>query len=817
MPYATHSQHAPTGESAIRVISTNQYSSAGRLIGYPSNLDVYVRYISDADGSQTVQETRKVADLVGSRLYLHHRPLITSGGTITSITSSAGTIDSAYTNASQAYIVFSVLPTVDFVVSYAASPDCDFAWGLNTLQDSVMELEGVLGPSNDPTYPGIRNLKVGIFDSPEDSVASGVLQNAVHLSDLDRNIVIASSEDPTLQILRGDSHNIQIGRETDSVTFDVTGFTIQQSDGTKYNKIVLGSKTGDTLTWKGEASGAGPLTLGGPEWPIYSGKVFSVALTGSYYTGSMLRVHGDVAVMGNIKAVGNITVVNLTGTTSTVLGDWTIRDELFVEGESHLIGVTETNQLNVHQNLHISADIVADDDAGSGGGGQSLVDNLDCSEVAWTYRYITANRHPNTIIAAPMFTGAVAPKKVTKRPWLDLGPNKLVGDVFAITGQLNAAASSSGAHPHILQLLMNVGMISGTYSAFGSHSGTWSPGMMDPGATWIRMLNGPAEGLEAPIYGYTVEATGTLNTLTRLNVFLPEEVNNPPQTNNLYMLYNPGSVQYDTVSAAGGASPTFSIKASTTDPLAISFEDEVRIMTSNSANYSLLSALQKSISGQAGSSLTGIAYIYADSNLTDPENPPIFKSRPVPMRMPGQTAVGEVVATYNGSTWSILDTISYRPKGFYDSSWIPIVPDVSISAPSGRAVPGFSTSSTAPIRVYFHHNLGADVDISRISADLYLASQHAASTVWNHTHTPVYSMFGQDARNGHGLTGTFVHVPLGAKRTTSATSDRDASIFYIDTSLIGVDISPATMNGFPTGATSTPAPKYLRLVIDKNT
>ena len=679
-----------------------------------------------------------------------------------------------------------------------------------------MEIEGILGQSNNPSYPGIRNLKIALFDSPSGSVASGVLQNGVHLSDLNQNITIASSSDPTLQVIRGDSHTIQLGRETDNVIIDATGFTIQQSDGTKTNKIVLGTKTGDVILWKGQASGAGPLTLGGPEWPIYSGQIFSIGLTGSYYSGSMLRVHGDISAMGNIKAVGNITVVNLTGTTSTVFGDWTIRDELFVEGESHLIGTTETNTLEVNQNLHIRADIIADDQAGQGGGGQSLVDDLDCSEVAWSYRYITASRHPNTVIAAPMKTDSVAPKKVTVRPWFELGPSKLVGDVFAITGQLNAAASSSGAHPHILQLLLNVGLVSGTYSSFGQSSGLWSPGMMDPGTMWVKMLSGPAQGMTAPVYGYTVEATGTLNTLTRLNVFLPEEVSSPPQTNNYYMLYNPGTVLYNTITAAGGASPTFTVNASTTEPLAISFEDEVRIMTSNSASYSLSTALHRSITGQAGATLTGIAYVYADSNLTDPENPPIFKSRPVPMRMPGQTAVGEVIATYDGATWSIIDTISYRPKGYYDSAWIPIYFDITASATSGRVTPGFSSASTTPMRVYFHHNLGADVDISRISANLYLGTPHAGTILWNQTHTPVNSMFGQDARNGHGLTGTFVHIPLGAKRTTSAVSDRDASIFYLDTSLIGVDISPATMYGFPTGASSTQTPKYLRLVIDKD-
>jgi hypothetical protein len=61
------------------------------------------------------------------------------------------------------------------------------------------------------------------------------------------------------------------------------------------------------------------------------------------------------------------------------------------------------------------------------------------------------------------------------------------------------------------------------------------------------------------------------------------------------------------------------------------------------------------------------------------------------------------------------------------------------------------------------------------------------------------------------------HVPLGAKRTTSAVDERDASIFYLDSAIIGVDISPQLLLGFPTGtSSSTSAPNYLRLIVNRN-
>lgn len=818
MTYPIFSDHAPTGQSSKKVISPNPYSTDGRTIGYPNNFDTYVQRLSDSDGSSSVIETREVSDLKGSRLYLYHRPMVGVDGLATTISVSDGVLDTSYTNASQGYVVFSTLPTSSFTVSYVAVPDCNLTWSVNTLQDSVMEIQAQLGADNDPSYPGIKNLKIATFNNPTGFTASGVLNNGVHLPHLDQNIVIASSDDATLQLLRGTGYTIQLGRQADNVIIDATGFTVRQSDGTKTSRVTLGSKTGDVITWKGTASGAGPLSIGGAEWPGYSGVVFAGDLSGAYYSGSMLRCHGDASFMGDVRAIGNITIINTTGSTSTVIGDWTIRDELFVEGVSHLQGPTITSEVTVQENLYLDKDLVANNLAGQGGVGQTLIDGLDCSEIAWTYNTSIKARHANSVVSAPMNTNYMTPKKVTYRPWMQLGPDSLVGDVFAITGQLNATASSSGAHPHILQLLMDVPLVSGTYSDYGYSSGYWSPGMMQPGSMWIKMLDGQAQGFNAPIYGYTVEETGTLNTLTRLNVFLPEAISNPPQTNNYYIMYNPGSIRYNTVSAVGGASPTFSINASSTEPLALSFEDSVRVMKSNSSSYSLSTALTNSINGLGGSPVTGIAYIFADASNTDPENPPIFKARATPIRMQNQTPVGEVVASYNGATWSILDEISYRPNGYYDSAWVPIYNNAATQITSGRVTPGMTTSSTNPMRVYFHHDLGTSVDMGNISANLYLGSLWTGSPDWNQTHTPMYSFFGQDSRNHYSdISGSFVHVPLGAKRTSSAVTERDASIFFLDSSLIGVDISPGLIAGFPvTGAALGQAQSYLRLVVNKN-
>lgn len=808
--------HAPTGYSEKTVVSPNEYAPEGRTIGYPSKFDVYVTKAANSDGSTSIVESRSVSDLIGSRLYLYHRPLVNSNGTITTISSSAGTIDTTATNARQGYIVFSSVPSNAFTVSYIAAPDCQTMWHINTLQDSIMEIEKVLGPTNLTGYPGLRNLKFGIFDSPADAVTSGVAQNAYYLPHLDRDIRISSSTDSSISATRGTSHNIQLGYKTDSVTIDATGFLIHETDLTKTLRIYLGDRTGDLIYYKGTLSGAGPLVIGGPEWSGYSGVVFSTALTGSFYSGAMLRVHGDTAVMGNVKAYGNITIVNTTGSTSTVLGDWTVGDELFVYGATHLTGPVDLNNITVNNNITLNGDLVAGNQIGAGGGGQTLIDNLDCSEVAWTYQTLATRIYPNSVIDGPFQLTSNGPLKSLTTTWGTLTGAKLPGDHVIITGSLNANAGPSGAHPAIIQVNLNIEAVTGFFGGTrGTYSGIWSPGLLDPGSARIRILNGVSQDTDLPIYSYTYEQTG-INTLTKLNVFCPEMPSAIPQTNDRCMIYNPGNVPYQYIYAAGGATPTFQVSGSTTWPLKIAFDDHVRKLTSLSASTSMKTALEYAVSGLTYPA-TGVCYIFADSNNTDPESAPVFKARAVPFRRKNETALGEVVGYITGSTWSILETVSYRPQGFYDSSWLPVVQSPSVSTISGRALAGFTSASTTPLRLYFSHDLGPDIDMTRISTDLYLAAPSSGvlpSSNANQVYTR--SMFGQDVRTANGLSGTFMHVEVGAKRTSSATSDRDASIFYLDSRLIGIDLSPSLMNGFPTGSTTTLAPTYLRLVVKRD-
>lgn len=893
MAYFPFSTHAPTGDSQKFVISPNPYTDKGKNTAYPVKYSVYVNKLSELDGAQTVTENRTTDDLIGNRLYLWHRPMTSADGVPLTITVQGGgspVLDTNATNAKSAYVVFTSLPTADFSVTYIAVPDYLNAWHLNTLQDDVMELQKNVGISSVTGSASLKNLAFATFDIPNDANYTGIAQRAVYLSHLAQNIVIGSTNDASLAASLGVNHRIQLGRSTDAVVVDTTGFHIAQSNGTLTSQITLGSRTGDLITYKGQLSGEGPITIGGLGWANigatdwasrgYSGTVFSSGLTGSFYSGSMLRVHGDVAVNGQLRANGALTIVTSTGTTSVVLGDWTIQDELYVYGVSHLNGPTEANTINAHNNINLDGNLVMNNTLGAGGNGQGLVDNLDCSEVAHSYKTISRKRLNYSVVDGSHVTYQYGPKMTTYAPHYALNRSGLVGEIIVLTGSVNAPSGPSGAHPNVVQLNVHWPITSGTCGPLsgvfqllnrfsGSWSGVWDPGFMDPGSAWIKIVEGTAKGFTAPIYGYRIEevagrATTIINTvrpqgsiIKKINVFCPELVEPRPSTNDVAIIYNPNTIPYDFILSAGGNAPSFSVKASNDFPFKVAFEDEVRVMKTTTPYLSMSDALNKSIYGMTANTIrTGIAYIFASANNTDPESPPLFKARPVPFRMPNETVIGEVVASIDaaGTNWTILDTVSYRPGGVYDSSWLPILSgDCLPDYHSGRYIANLSLTGmntnfrTAPV-YYFQHHLGPDVDIYNINAQLYLASPHVPEMTgtagfragepylrgyangYNQTHTNLYSFQGQDSRNvgfvnkaildeqdGRSLfNGMFTRIELSAPTFRSDSPgnynsfnepssynynvQRAASICYLDSKIVGLQLLPGLVDSLGTGS-----------------
>ena len=832
MTYKTHSTHAPTGSAAAKfVVSPNEYAPEGRDVSYPTNFDIYVVKISDVDGSTQVNgEPHTVDQLLGSRLYLYHRPMVSPNGTIAQVTTSAGTINQDSTNAKQGYIEFSTAPTVDFTLTYLAASDCFTHWQQNTMQDSIMELQGQVGASNQTGWPGLRMVNAAIFDIPTDSL-DGLLPNHVSMEHLPRSIRISSSNVDSLTGTLGDRQRIQLGRRADDLHFEGTGITIGSVDGYSpddYADVWISNRTGDKVFCAGTFSGHDQMTIGGAGSLVagYSGLSFTSASSGSYYTGAMLRVHGDMYCQGDMLAHGTLTLVTTTGETSTIFGDFTIRDELFVLGTSHLIGPTETNALHTFTDYTLDGNLIAGNKKGAGDRGHTLVDTLDCSEVERTYKTVTRKNIDNYVIKATKSLTHFPPKHHTYGGDYAISGQVTVGDVFGWTGFFTAAPSFSGDYPSILQLQWSSGtmpMVSGFFeqaNTSGLVDGFISRGTLDPGSLWIEILApSAAAGYRAPIFGYTIQETKA-HYLTKLNVYTPQQPDQVVAANDNFLLYSPGCEHYDYVTSAGGSSPTVTINATSDDPIWIGFEDEVRTFTANSSATSLTAALNRSVTGQTPG--TGIAYVFASMKNIDIEAEPTVVVRGAPWGMPWETIMGEVIAQSSaGGSWTVLETTSYRPGGLYDSAWIPVfsgegATTVQTTA-SGRVVSSIrnlgAPSPQSGNRLYFHHNLGADLCFKDVNATLHLASyapDHSSEIHPSNYRANVHTLWGQDIRNPiPGASGAYSSIGLG--HTNNAASP-EANVFYMDGKVIGIQIHDDTMNNPTEGVGPF---DYLRLVIKR--
>jgi hypothetical protein len=334
--------------------------------------------------------------------------------------------------------------------------------------------------------------------------------------------------------------------------------------------------------------------------------------------------------------------------------------------------------------------------------------------------------------------------------------------------------------------------------------------MIDPGSLWVEIINGAAVGYRAPIYGYTVEEIQN-DHVTKLNAFTPEQPKKTiTATTDSFVLYSPGCEPWNYVQE-GTSNTDVKIAATPSEPLWVAFEDEVRTMTSTTIDYSATAALIQSISGDPGSLATGIAYVVASKNDVDIEASPAVKIRATPFTMPGETLLGEVVATSAdaGSSWSILERVSYRPGGKYDSSWIPI--SSTNATLSGRVVPKMDGEAT---RLYFNHNLGADLSFSDVNVDLYLGNYGTYTSTDIHPNVyraTTHSLWGADVRREIGLSGAFTKMTL-TNLEVSSEDQREASVFYMDGRTIGIQFQDEILNAPLSGDASF---DHLRLVIKR--
>jgi hypothetical protein len=796
MTYSKYSPHRNTNASVgdYEIISSNPYAPNGKTLAYPSKYSWFINKQDHIDGSFSVSELYTTGDLNGSRLYLDHRPVIDSSSN-TDVATTLGSINSI--NAQQGYIEFGTLPTADFTITYTASPDDSSMFYVNLLQDAVMELQNYIGLTSNTTEITSRNLKVALQDKPDASSKPflDVLHpNALYLEHLNSNLRIGSSTDAAISAVNGDTHTITIGYHKDTVNIDATTVLIDNSDGSSTTSIKLGQKSTDLITFRGELTGGERLTLGDANSQYYTGTIPGSMQT--FYDQAVVRVKGALACLGQIQAVGTITIVNTTGEQSSIIGDFKVTKDFTVQGLTHLQGDTDVTKLTASKDIHIKKDLVADNINGSGSGAHSLVDGLDCSEVAATYKHVTAKVLDNCVIRAPMVSSLTAPIRSISSANYTVNGELVPGSVYMGHGTLTAAPSTKPGHPSVLQInlaggdIMNVvtGSIRDTsLIPGGTNTGIWSDGLVDPGNFRMKLITGAASGWDQATYSHTIEA-GSGNTITKFNTY---HSYNPTgaNTGDEVVFYNKGSEPYSYISTSSmpGTEPNVVVTASASDPIVIAFKEDIRILKSN-ATVNIKVPLQDSVVG-LGTDPRGECFIFASkiNSLDDPEAEPTIIVRAHPVASDDEVLLGSIVAdlTTATSTWTLVQAHSVRPGGYYDSSWIPVLSTNLANA--GRVVSSSNESGQTYKRLFFYHGLGDRVTYENIIAKIYYGTYYSViNPTANQNHVRANTIAGNDSLSPITMTGG----------TSGDLEVSDPTIFYIDDKIIGILYSDSSSRKF---------------------
>jgi len=349
MSYDTFSDSAPvnnTGSlssSYIETIPNNPTDTNASVSNYPSNYDQFVNKTEGRSDQviAVIAERHSINEIFtqgsDSYLYLHHQPANISSQ---SFSLSQGSIVTGFTDYSLGLIKFNSVPVSDFYISYLARMDALYAEHINALQNSVMNMQRVLGAGS-VQDEGMRNATFFVDSLPAE--LQDRLPNAILISDLQRDLDIKG--DPT------GAFNITIGNGNDNIELDTAFFKVgsngiavmsgqfgdSRTDWFDFRgPVKISTTTGDGLGTTGQYGNAA-LAVGNPLQSSWSG-----AAAGPYpnpaNVNPIAKFFGDIQVIGNVYLSG-VTLVGATATgaqVSIVNDSLAVSMDLIVTGDSYL-------------------------------------------------------------------------------------------------------------------------------------------------------------------------------------------------------------------------------------------------------------------------------------------------------------------------------------------------------------------------------------------------------------------------------------------------------------------------------------------------
>lgn len=554
-------------------------------------------------------------------------------------------------------------------------------------------------------------------------------------------------------------------------------------NGLPSGEYIYSSNTGDFVGFSGCAEFASRVVIGMPYGACIDPLEFSVPedeAVGAFYSGAALAVHGGIWYGSGLSGNGDVTFITTTGQAVEVVGSF-VASTLSVSSTATFDGKVHVNdELNVNYpgRMTSSNDITM---AAKPDGTPSKIDGLDASyaKAALEHNPIINGaltqgvRHDISEQQQTLYT-----QNMKHHPQLGIDMYPVVGG-WTYTGVVNFEKAQSGQHHNVILLEAEMAAIGDNYPNGAGRSlgggsnpyGHYCTGLFNPGDTFIEfdLPVGNKNRFSYPIYHHTAEGIAG-GSLTGLNVYIAADDNVFEDSTTLagkwYRLYQPGNVPLDHLRADGDTAfststapavrlgnqntsdyPGTDIKL-LTDSMwdggtTVSDQKPLhkKISAGDYVSVDLTDAFTKSIDNEtpgASDPKTGVAYIYATSRpgaFSTQEANVQLRATPTPYGLasqyvwhdgydmkPGQhCAVGEVWATTTDATnWTLLEATPYRPDGFYDSGWVPMVEYrsaastlTSIPNELGRCLPilGSRTSTEygateENFNFWVEHNLG---------------------------------------------------------------------------------------------------------------